>query len=215
MAGTTSVSGYSIDSVVRALIFVQAVVVSKSRITDEINSDIKTGKIAIHLLNPINYVWFKFLEFFPKFVYNFCISCGVGLVLGFLFLGGISTSLPGIAGAIILVLGGMLIAFFGYMMIGLLGFYTEDNEAFRLIYGKIDMFFGGNILPIPFMPLILQTIALSLPFFHSGYTAGLIFSHFTMDKFLLYLGIQIIRVVVFISACLLIFSHAIKRLTIN
>ncbi|MEI6673303.1 MAG: hypothetical protein WCL02_08610 [bacterium] len=63
----------------RALIFVQSVVVAKSRITEEVNLDIKTGKIAVYLLNPINYVSYKFFESFSKGIYNLIISLGIGL----------------------------------------------------------------------------------------------------------------------------------------
>ena len=56
-------------------------------------------------------------------------------------------------------------------MVGLLAFYTEDADSFKLLYAKLDMFFGGNILPIPFMPLFLQTIAFASPFAYEGYTA--------------------------------------------
>gem|GEM_PF-5258119 len=42
----------------------------------------------------------------------------------------------------------MMISFFGYMMVGLLGSYTEDTDSFRLVYSKLDLLFGGNILPI-------------------------------------------------------------------
>jgi ABC-2 type transport system permease protein len=65
----------------------------------------------------------------------------------------------------------MLVNFFGYFMIGLLAFYTEDADSFRLLYSKLDMFLGGNILPIPFMPALMQTIAFASPFAYAGYTA--------------------------------------------
>jgi len=56
-------------------------------------------------------------------------------------------------------------------MVGLLAFYTEDADSFRLLYSKLDLIFGGNILPIPFMPLFLQGIAFASPFVYAGYTA--------------------------------------------
>jgi ABC-type uncharacterized transport system permease subunit len=65
----------------------------------------------------------------------------------------------------------MLVSFFGYFMVGLLAFYTEDADSFRLLYAKMDLFFRGNILPIPFMPIFLQTIGFALPFVYAGYTA--------------------------------------------
>ena len=215
MAWTNMISGYTIQELVRALIFVQTVVISKARITDEIDQDIKTGKIWVYLLNPVHYIRLKFLEFFPKFLYNLCITWIVGLILGWCFLGSISTSLGWILWGIVLVFGGMLVCFFWYMMVGLLWFYTEDNNAFRLIYSKIDLFFGGNILPLAFMPALLQTIAFASPFAQSGYSAGLLFSNFSMPTFLHYLGIQIVWITILIWTCFLIFNHAKKRLVIN
>ena len=61
----------------------------------------------------------------------------------------------------------MVLAFFGYMMVGLFGFYTEDTDAFRILYSRLDLVFGGNILPVPFMPALLQTISFALPFVYS------------------------------------------------
>jgi ABC-type uncharacterized transport system permease subunit len=58
----------------------------------------------------------------------------------------------------------MLVVFFSYTLIGLFAFYVEDIEAFRFIYSKFDMILGGNIMPIPFLPHILQTIAYATPF---------------------------------------------------
>jgi ABC-type uncharacterized transport system permease subunit len=54
-----------------------------------------------------------------------------------------------------------------------LGFFMEDARAFMFIYGKLNMIFGGNILPIAFMPLWLSTIAWMTPWMHEGYSAGL------------------------------------------
>lgn len=215
LAWTKFIGWYRIEELVRALIFVQTVVVSKVRISDEIDQDIKTGKIGVYLLNPVNYISLKFFEFFPKFLYNLIITGVIGLILWFFFLWWIPTTLGWVLWWIVLIFGSMLIAFFGYMMIGLLSFYTEDNSAFRLIYSKIDLFFGGNILPLAFMPVILQSIAFLLPFSQSGYTAGLLFSHFNITTFLQYLAIQVIWIAIYIWACFGIFHHAKKKLVIN
>jgi len=209
------INGYSLEQVTWALIFVQAIVASKSRIPDEVNIDIKTGKIAIYLLNPINYISYKFLESFSKIIYNLIISLSIWLILWFLILWSIPLSVWGILGWIVLLLGGVLISFFGYFMVGLLAFYTEDADSFRLLYSKIDLLLGGNILPIPFMPLFLQSIAFASPFVYAGYTAWLIFTHFTLHTFFSYLGMQILWIVILIGLCHLIYIQARKKLTIN
>lgn len=209
------VNGYTLEQVTRALIFVQAVVVAKSRITDEVNIDIRTGKIATYLLNPIHYISYKFFESFSKSIYNLIISLAIGLGLWWVLLGSIPLSLGGILWGIVLLLGGLLINFFSYFMIGLLGFYTEDADSFRLLFSRMEMFFWGNILPLPFMPVFLQTIAFLSPFAYAGYTAWLIFTKFTVPIFIHYVGMQILWIILLIGICYFIYYKAQKRLTIN
>lgn len=210
-----AIGGYTLEQVTRAFIFVQAIVVSKYRITDEVNIDIKTGKIAVYLLNPINYISYKFFESFSKSIYNLMISLPIGILIGFAFLWSIPVSFWGIGWWVVLLLGGLLISFFGYFMVGLLAFYTEDADSFRLLYSKLDLFFWGNILPIPFMPAFLQVLAFASPFVYSGYTAGLIFTNFEIHTFLYYLAMQILRIGILIGACCLIYYRAQKKLAIN
>jgi ABC-type uncharacterized transport system permease subunit len=76
-----SINGYTLAQVTWALIFVQSIVVAKTRITDEVNLDIKTGKIGVYLLNPINYISYKFFESFSKSLYNLAISLTIGILL--------------------------------------------------------------------------------------------------------------------------------------
>ena len=177
--------------------------------------DIKTGKIAVYLLNPINYVSYKFFESFSKGIYNLIISLSIGLWLWYILLWSIPFSIWGVLGWSLLLLWGMLVSFFGYFMVGLLAFYTEDADSFRLLYSKMDLFFWGNILPLPFMPLFLQTIAFASPFAYAGYTAWLIFTKFTLPTFLEYAGIQLFWIVALIGLCYLIYTQAQKKITIN
>ena len=101
------------------------------------------------------------------------------------------------------------------MLIGLCSFFMEDSEALRWIYSKLDMVFGGNMLPIPFLPVWLQTVAFFSPFAASGYTAGLIFIGFDVRKFVLYLGIQVFWIIIYIALCLGLYEFARKRLVVN
>ena len=109
----------------------------------------------------------------------------------------------------------MFVSFFGYMLIGLCSFFMEDSEALRWIYSKFDMVFGGNMLPLPFLPPLLQTFAFFSPFAASGYTAGLVFIGFDAQKFALYLGIQLVWIFIYIAACLGLYEFARKRLVVN
>lgn len=187
MSGGSQVGGYSLEQLSWALIITQALVTSKPRTTAEVSTEIKTGKIVTYLLNPVPYVWFKFFSGFSQFLGNIIPGLIIGGVVGVVFLGVPHTSLAGILGSLALIIGGMFITFFGYMLVGLCSFFMEDSEALRWIYSKFDMVFGGNMLPLPFLPVWLQTFAFLSPFAASGYTAGLVFIGFDPQKFALYL----------------------------
>jgi len=214
--GQGTINWYSLFDISWALIFTQSVVVSNPRVVvSDISNDVKTGKIGIFLLNPVPYVWFKFFEYFSKFLYHLLISLVIWIIMWLILLGGIKTSLSWIFAGITLLFWSMFIEFFGNMMMWLLAFYTEDNEAFRFIYSKFSMVLGGNILPIPFLPLFFQTIAFLSPFAYAWYTAWLIFINFNLDNFLKFFFIQWIWVVIYIWICLFIYRQWSKNLCIN
>lgn len=212
---SNTVGWYSLEELSWALIFVQALVVSKPRITQEINADVQWWKIVAYLLNPISYVTYKFNEHFSRFIYNIGISLAIWLVVWYFLLGSIHTSVFGILGGTILVIGAMLISFFGYMMIGLTALFIEDSNGFRTIYSAIDRLFAGNILPIPFFPIFFQQIIFASPFAYTGYTAWLIFVRFESSAFLHYLGMEILWSCIYIGICYLMYQRASKRLIIN
>ncbi|MDD5376840.1 MAG: ABC-2 family transporter protein [Candidatus Gracilibacteria bacterium] len=213
--GSGNVGGYSIEQLSWALIVTQVLVTSKPKTGTDISTEIKTGKIVTYLLNPVPYVWFKFFQGFSQFLGNILPGLVVGVTIGILVLGVPSTSVAGIFGSVVLIFGGMFVTFFGYMFIGLCAFFMEDSEALRWIYSKFDMIFGGNILPIPFLPPFLQTFAFFSPFSAAGYTAGLVFVGFNAEKFSLYLTIQVFWIIVYILACLGLYEFARKKLVVN
>ncbi|MDD2916933.1 MAG: ABC-2 family transporter protein [Candidatus Gracilibacteria bacterium] len=215
MSGGASVGGYSLEQISWALIITQAIVTSKPRTTNDISTDIKTGKIVAYLLNPVSYVWFKFFQGFSQFLANIIPGLLIGAIVGTVFLGFPNTSITGFFASLVLIIGGMFVTFFGYMLIGLCSFFMEDSEALRWIYSKLDMVFGGNMLPLPFFPIWLQTFAFFSPFAASGYTAGLMFIGFDAQKFVLYLGIQMVWICVYILGCLGLYELARKRLVVN
>jgi len=210
-----TIAWFSIVQITYAVIIAQVVSTAKPKITDEIQMDVKSWKISSYLLNPLSYIYFKFLEFFPIFIHNIVIWLSIWLILWFLILWVFPLSIWWILWWIILLVWSMFTVFFWYMVIWLLAFYTEDVEAFRFIYSKMDMILGWNLLPIPFLPAVLQTLAFASPFAYFGYTTWLVFSNFEMATFLKYLMIQVIWLVINLSICILMYNNAKKKLTIN
>lgn len=208
-------SEYSLQELSWALIFVQALVISKPRITEEINNEVKWWKIVTYLLNPGSYIMYKFLEHFSKFFYNLVIAIFVWIIIWYLLLGSINISFYWFIWWISLLILAMLINFFWYMMIGLISLFIEDSNWFRTMYSAIDRLFAGNILPIPFFPLIFQRVIFLSPFAYTWYTAWLMFVRFDSVKFLNYFLMTIIWSVIYISICNFMYYKAKQKLVIN
>ncbi|MDD2486817.1 MAG: hypothetical protein PHS92_00395 [Candidatus Gracilibacteria bacterium] len=213
--GNASNTSYTLEQVSWGLIFVQALVTSRPQVAEDIQSEIKSGKITNYLLNPISYLGYKFIVNFTQYSYNLAINLSIGIILGFLYLGGIDTSLYGILGGTVLLIGSMFIQYFAYFLIGLFAFYIEDIAGVRMIYNFLDRLFGGNILPIPFFPAFIQNIVYLSPFAYTGYTSGLIFSKFEGDKFLYYLSVQFTWMLIYVIVINLIYRNARKHLVVN
>lgn len=209
------IAWFTVVQVTYAVIIAQVIATSKPRIVDDIQRDVKSGKISTYLLNPVNYIYFKFLEFFPIFIHNVIIWLIIGLSIWFFILDVFPITIGGIIWWLILLIWSMFTVFFGYMIIWLLSFYIEEVEAFRFIYAKADMILWWNLIPIPFLPWILQTIAFVSPFAYFWYTTWLVFSGFDIYLFAKYLFIQIIWLLIHILICVLLYNNAKKKLVIN
>ncbi len=206
---------YSLIQVTYAVIITQVVVTSKPKINMEISNDVKSWKISVYLLNPINYILYKFLEFFPIFMQNMIFWLFFWLSLWFLTTWVFPLTLGWFLWWLLLLIWSMLIVFFSYAFIWILAFYTEDVEAFRFIYSKLEMIFWWNILPIPFLPWIFQTVAYVLPFAYFWYTTWLVFVSFDFSTFIKYFLVQFSWLIFTIFLCIFIFKKASKKLVIN
>jgi ABC-type uncharacterized transport system permease subunit len=209
------ISWFTVVQVTYAVIIAQVVSTSEPKISDEIELDIKSWKIASYLLNPIDYIYYKFLEFFPIFIHNILIWLTIWLLIWFLVLWVFPLSVWGLLWWFVLLIWSMFTVFFWYMIIWLLAFYVESNEPFRFIYSKADMILWWNLIPIPFLPWILQFIAFASPFAYFWYTTWLIFTNFEMITFLKYLSIQLVWLFINLFICIGLYNHAKNKLTIN
>lgn len=208
-------TNYTLEQVSWWLIFVQSIVTAKPLVSSEIWDEVKTWKISNYLLNPISYVYYKFIVNITQFSYNLVINLSIWLILGFLYLWWIQTSIFWILWWFILVIWSMIIQYFANFCIWISAFYIEDNEWVRLIYNFLDRLFWWNILPIPFFPIFIQNIIYLSPFAYTWYTSWLIFAKFEINTFLFYLAVQFVWIIIFITISNLIYSHAKKYLVIN
>jgi ABC-2 type transport system permease protein len=102
------------------------------------------------------------------------------------------------------------------MIICLVTFVSLNPNGARLFVGVAGEFFMGGVIPIPFMPPLLQRITALLPF---RYTADFPFrvysGHIAGTEALFGLAVQIFWFVALIGLGLWGFRAALKRLVIQ
>ena len=107
------------------------------------------------------------------------------------------------------------IDFVCYFAIGLLAFWTEETQAFSFLYSRLTLVLGGVLAPIEIFPQPLRSIAQVLPFSTILYGPARTLVHFELRSFGGLLLQQILTLVVASILMLLLYTFAIRRVTIN
>ena len=214
-ADPASFGGYSVRDLSWGLIFAQIATVGMPNLSWEISEDVKSGKIAVYLLNPVRYPIYKALEVLSGAFSNLVVMTVLALCIGAAFAGLPQISIASVAGSLVLLVGSFFIFSLLHLIIGLLAFVLEEVQPIRWIVWKLNLLLGGNILPVSFFPPWLQTVAFASPFAYTGYTAGIVFARFEPESFLRFLAVQTIWIVTLGSVVALTYSYFSRRLMAN
>jgi ABC-type uncharacterized transport system permease subunit len=163
----------SFVSIAWPLVFAQLISVARPRgLPRELQSDLRSGRIGVQMLLPIAYIPFKFFENFSRLILVILAFLPVGLLTGYFLIGQMPEFSWELLLAFPILLLSSVLILLSYLFIATLGFFIEDAASLQWIFSKLEMVFGGNILPIAFMPLWLFTTAQFTPFLHYGYSLG-------------------------------------------
>lgn len=111
---------------------------------------------------------------------------------------------------------GYLIAVLIGMLIGLAAFWTTEAGGFIMIYQFVNQFFSGALVPLWFFPPVLRRVADVLPFQAQTFTPISIYSgHWTGQRALAALGVQLLWVVVIAIADWLVWRRAMRRVVVQ
>ncbi len=135
---------------------------------EEISNSIITGSVCYELTRPLSLYWFWFSKILAGKMGKTLIRCIPILVITVWLPAGYALSGPVSFGAfclfVLTMLLGVLLIIGISMLIYVLMFYMTSSKGLFNVYAVIAEFFAGGVLPIPFMPAILQKICYLLPF---------------------------------------------------
>lgn len=144
--------------------FNEWVLVSIPDTQDDMEQDLRSGRLAYLLPRPISYLGSTFAEALGNLSANL-------LVLGsvtFLFTWWQAGSLPfqpiGLVAAVLFGFGAGILAIIFQMMIGLSAFWLHEVSPFFWIWEKLLFMLGGLMLPLTVYPEWMQFLAHLTPF---------------------------------------------------
>ena len=163
IGGQAEMAGFRLSQIIWYLAITETMVLSGSRLFDEISEAVKSGDVAYTLTRPCSYLGFQIAHSlggtFPRMALNLTVASLVVLP----FVRSLETSLLGIVGFTVLaVLGAIMDAIIA--VIGMGAFFIEEVRPLSWIYNKLLLSVGGMFLPLDMFPPWLRRISDLLPF---------------------------------------------------
>lgn len=163
-AAKTGVSLYTPTELLWYIAFNEWVLISIPDIQENIEEDLRTGRLAYLLPRPISYLGATFAEAIGTLTANL-LFLGVATFLFTSWQTGLLPFHP--TGLCLMILFGFLaglVAVIFQMLVGLSAFWLHEVTPFFWIWEKLLFMLGGLMLPLALYPQWMQTLAHLTPF---------------------------------------------------
>ncbi len=211
------VNGVTFPMVAWSMFFYFAfITLSLSRIARSIMEDITTGNIEVLLSKPISYLLYRAWWQVGAGVYPFVVTTIIGALALVATVGIPQTmKIPIFLPTLFLTfVGAAIVTLFVYVIVGLLAFWIEDVLPVFWIVDKAVMILGGSYLPVALFPDFMYKIALYSPFGASVFVTHTVYESWAVIWYKL-IGIQMAWILVLGLVIYLMFSRAVKNVSVN
>lgn len=216
VSNAKEIGGLTVAMVVWGLMLTQSFqAAARPAMSRIIEDEVKTGALAHSINKPYSYMIFHYFGFMGRNMTKVLFNLAVGIAVAWILVGPVLITPVGAALGFFLLMLGYTLDFFIYFVIGILAFWVEDISAFNWIYAKMQMVFGGLILPITLFPGALQKITLYLPFSQLYYGASRLIVDFQPALFVQFFLTQIAWIFALFIIAYFLFKKAMKYVSIN
>ncbi|HKP52335.1 MAG TPA: ABC-2 family transporter protein [Chloroflexia bacterium] len=213
--GTSQIGVYSLPQMVWYFAFAEAIIMSAPMLRRKVDEDVKSGDLAYRLSKPYNYMLYLASDYAGEWIARFVLNLAVASALALLLVGPITFTVWGVASALVLLVGAVVLDFLGAAIVSLLAFWIEDTMPFNLIYRRLTMLLGGMMIPLDVFPEPLSSIARALPFSYIVYGPSRQWVSPTESFFVEVLPRLAISIVVAGSIVFLMFRAGQRNVTVN
>ncbi len=220
-SGESNLNGFTMPQMVVYifLMFLTNTLISSGG-TYDVGEEIRDGSIAMRIIKPVSYnSTFLFQELGNKLMTT-CLLI-VPLVIGVeivrtVFTGSVQFNILGFLLYIFSCTLAYLINFFFNICFGFIAFIIKYLWGANMMKNCIVGFLSGSVIPLSFLPPVLEQIFLILPFASLSYTPVMIYmGMYSGVTLLFYLGLQLFWTVFFWGLSKLLWGVAVKHLSVQ
>lgn len=211
-AGAERLGGLTLAQMLWYLAITESITLSAPPVAPEIDNDVRTGAISVHLLRPMAYPLYRLTSTLGERFVRFGINAVVGTAIALAFVGPIAFSVEGFVMFLVAIPLAFVLDFMAYLVIGLLAFWIENTSGFVLIYSRVTLIFGGVLLPLELFPDGAQGLLGMLPFASVVYGPARMFVAPDWGFLAGLLVRQAAWVTVFAALAALVYAAAVRRI---
>ena len=163
-SGAQLLGGLTLAQMLWYLMITEAFWMSSSRLSFEVDEDVRTGRLAIQITKPLSYPGALLGKALGERVVRFTINLAVGSVVALALVGPIRMTGRGLLMFLAVLPLSFALDALGLIIVGFFAFWFESTAGLSILYSRTAMLAGGTMLPLDLYPPALQTICSWLPF---------------------------------------------------
>ena len=178
----------------------------------KISDTIKSGDIANLLVKPVSFIKYMIAEELTCVV-NVIVNLVFAIILGIVMGGIMNVTLIQMILLICSIIMSLVLSLLIQIVIGLLAFFTEENQSFYLIISKAMLLLVFT--PLEFFPSIVQNILKLLPTTYIVYPVGKILVDFQLNNALMLMLGQLVSLIAISTAVVVLSWKGVKNINVN
>lgn len=179
----------------------------------QIGREIKDGTVSMYLLRPASYLNQTMFSYLGRSLPSQSAIATFGFTAAFFITGRVPIALVNLPLAILMILGGILLTELIEMFLGLTGFWTNDTTGVQLMNHKLDLLFGGIIIPFALLPETIANIVRFTPWSVSAAQPGYVATNFSYSLYIEMFAVLMAWLSVTYFASVFLYKRGIKNLT--
>lgn len=204
--------GYNKSELMWYIIIAECVTYSVIKSHKKIGEMVKNGDVANMLLKPVDMISY-FIAENSAVIIKGIINIGLAIILGFAFAGPIKVSVISLVYTLVAVFIGIIIEGLVQIFIGIIAFYTEENESFYFVIQKLGLL--AVFTPLEFYPEILQKLLFFLPTTQMVYAPSKIFAKFNIETANMLIIIEIMSALVMYVLLRIMYKKGVEKINLN